>query len=62
MFSTLTDAKRRIYELSKSRRFGAVLCGIRLNYGGSMALEEKCKRLASASGDPKIAVHTWNIY
>lgn len=29
---------------------------------GSAALEEKCKRLASASGEPRIALHTWNIY
>lgn len=29
---------------------------------GSAAVEEKCKRLASASGEPKIALGTWNIY
>lgn len=60
--STPTDTKGRSYELSNSHRFGALLCGIRLKCRGSAATEEKCKRLASASGDPKIALHTWNIY
>lgn len=45
-----------------SHRFGAVLCCAVLKHRGSAALEEKCKRLASASGDPKIELRTWNIY
>lgn len=53
--SSSTNTKGRSHYLSK---LSQVWCSAVWN----PAVDEKCKRLASASGDPKIALHTWNIY